>query len=187
MVWRIGTLRKCGAKAWWISEELDHFGGGGQGSTGQFQRREFKGHSSIPRFYREGPEASEGVDSLNVPALWWLPLENPGPNPDLGALLLPHLEDLILCSYSLGFGGGSGEREGYCSQTGAVPFLLLKPIVTFSWASRPLNTCSFNSPLSLPRTLVCEIHLGSYSVFSPPSPSPSLIVCPQSEASSLFL
>lgn len=74
------------------------------------------------------------------------------------------------------------------TRPGTVPFLLLKPIVTFSWASRPLNTCSFNFPFSLPRTLnlICETHLDSYSAFSPPSPSPSLIVCPQSEPSSLF-
>lgn len=99
---------------------------------------------------------------------------------------MPRWEDLTLGSYSLGL-VGCGEGGIQHPDQGAVPFLMLKPIVTFSWASRPLNTGSFNFPFSLPGTRVCEILLGSSSVFSPPSLSPSLIVCPQPEPSSLFL
>lgn len=53
------------------------------------------------------------------------------PTLDLG-VLVPHLEDLRLCSYSLG-------RERDTLHWDAALSLLLKPTVTSSWATRPLT------------------------------------------------
>lgn len=69
--------------------------------------------------YRQEPEASD-VGQLSVPCYVMATSRKPRPlAPDLGALLVPHLENPRLCSYSLGFMGV--ERRNTSTSLGCCP------------------------------------------------------------------
>lgn len=67
VVWRVGTLRKCGAKAWWISEELDHFAGGGNDQQDSFGDGSSKTISSIPAILQRGARGCSVVVASGKP------------------------------------------------------------------------------------------------------------------------